>query len=225
MDQWCPFAERRDGRAGKVGYPAFGNAGPKRGEVKHSAEGYWPGIYQVLDGTRRASWHFTVGYDRIEQHYRLTAHCWHAGDVDDDGGVAANLELVGIEHLGLAGETLTDYQVDATVRLTKWCADQFMRDRYALYPEQHRVWTMAEHNQVSNVHTACPSGRIPWLRIMRMLEREEDEMPDGNPWPLEETRAQWAAVAALFTEAAAYAAQGLALPKDVRRKLEFLLAA
>lgn len=178
MDEWCPFAVRRDGPDRKVGYPAYGTSGPKRGEVKHSAEGRWGGIHQVLDGTRPASWQFTIGYDRIEQHYPLSTHCWHAGDVDDDGGVAANLELIGVEHLGVTGEPLTEWQVDATVRVTKWASAQFMRDSYDLYPKQDRVWTLAEHNQVSNLPTACPSGRIPWLRILRMLQEDEPDMID-----------------------------------------------
>ena len=174
---WAPFATRRDGPAWKVGYSYQGEGGPKRGDVKHSAEGYWPGIYSRLDGPDRASWHFTVGYDRVEQHYPITAFCWHAGDVDDDGGVAANIDLVGIEHLGVRGEPLTPYQVEMTTKITRWCADQFLLRTFSRYPAQDG-WTLVEHNQVSDVATACPSARIPWLPILVALTapQEEDEM-------------------------------------------------
>src|SRR3989304_5663863 len=90
----CPFAVQRPGPGWKTGYSWLPPTTRKRGEVKHSAEGWWPGIYSRLDGPDRASWHFTVAHDRLEQHYPVGALCWHAGDVDDDGGVAANAELV-----------------------------------------------------------------------------------------------------------------------------------
>jgi len=169
----------------KVGYVSLGHGirGPKRGDAKHSAEGYWGGIHQALDNlARRASWHFTVGYDRTEQHYEVSAHTWHSGDVDDDGGVRGNVDLVGIEHLGMAGDPLTDYQVEMTERLSRWCAEQFGRDaKFTRYPDQSG-WVLVEHNEVSDVPTACPSGRIPWARILRDLNLapppppEEDDM-------------------------------------------------
>lgn len=169
MTLWAPFAQRVHGPPVKVGYPESAS-GPKRGDVKHSAEGGWDGIHAVLaDLSRQASWQFSVGYDCIEQHYPYIAHCWHAGDTDDDGGVAANIDLVGIEHLGVAGTPLTDYQVAATVQISEWCAEQEGITGFARYPEQAGVWTLAEHNEVSNVATACPSGRIPWNTILKAL--------------------------------------------------------
>lgn len=181
MEGFAPFAIRRPGPLWKQGYPGVGVAGPKRGDVKHSAEGTnWDVIHDLLDGQARKSWQFTVGYDRTEQHYPFMAHCWHAGDADDDGGVRANIDLVGIEHLGVAGDPLTDYQVEMTVKITRWCAEQSNRTRYARYPTQLGVWTLAEHNQVSDTATACPSGRIRWLRIIAALEEQpptgEDDM-------------------------------------------------
>ena len=179
MALWMPSAIRHHGAPVKVGYTS-GASGPKRGDVKHSAEGGWGGIHAVLaDLSRQSSWQFTVGYDRIEQHYPYIAHCWHAGDADDDGGVAANIDLVGIEHLGMAGTPLTDYQVAATVQISEWCAEQEGITRFARYPEQAGVWTLAEHNQVSDVPTACPSGRIPWDTILKALGDDEMGMtPD-----------------------------------------------
>jgi len=192
MAEWAIFAVRREGPAWKVGYSHVGESGPKRGDVKHSAEGYWPGIYSRLDGPDAASWHFTIGYDRIEQHYPLSAYCWHAGDVDDDGSVAANVDLVGIEHLGVAGEPLTDYQVAATVKVTQWAAEQAGLRRFGIYPQQDRVWTLAEHNWVSDKPTACPSGRIPWIIILTALRpqpiKEEPDMAPFLAWDIDRKR-------------------------------------
>ncbi|KKM92789.1 hypothetical protein LCGC14_1215000 [marine sediment metagenome] len=187
MGLWMPGAVRRHGPPVKVGYTS-GASGPKRGDVKHSAEGGWGGIHAVLDDlSRSASFQFTVGYDRFEQHYPYNAHCWHAGDADDDGGVAANIDLVGIEHLGMAGTPLTDYQVAATVQISEWCAAQEGITEFARYPEQAGVWTLVEHNEVSDVPTACPSGRIPWDTILKALG--DDDMTDEERRQLKEAEA------------------------------------
>lgn len=177
MNDWAPFATRYPGPASKIGYSFVGESGPKRGDAKHSAEGWWPGIRSRLNGPDLASWHFTVGLGRTEQHYPISAHCWHAGDVDDDGAVAANVDLVGIEHLGIAGQPLTPYQVMMTVRISRWAAEQNGLSRFARYPVQQDVWTLVEHGEVSDAPTACPSNRIPWDEILAMLQpEEEDEM-------------------------------------------------
>src|SRR5262245_59361112 len=159
MDLWCPFAVRYDGPPEKVGYGSTLIA-PKRGEVKHSAEGYWDGAHSVLwDLDVQSSWHFTVG-DYIEQHYPLDVCCWHAADTDPDGAVRGNYDLVGVEHIGVAGEPLTQAQIDNTVLLTRWLAQQCLLGTFTRYPDQ-AGWTLCEHNEVSNSPTACPSGRIP----------------------------------------------------------------
>jgi N-acetyl-anhydromuramyl-L-alanine amidase AmpD len=116
-----------------------------------------------------------VGFDRVEQHYPISAYCWHAGDVDDDGGVAANIDLVGIEHLGMAGQPLTAYQIEMTTKITQFCADQYGLRDFARYPTQRDVWTLAEHKEVSDVYTECPSNRIPWSLIIGGLRTEEEE--------------------------------------------------
>ena len=160
---FCPFAVQRPAPAWKQGYSWLPAATRKRGEVKHSAEGYWPGIYSRLDGSDRASWHFTVGYDRLEQHYPVSALCWHGGDVGDDGGVSANAELVGVEHLGLAGQALTETQLELTVALSRWLHETQGWPGY----ERGREWF--EHREVSDSPTSCPSGRIPWAKLKEML--------------------------------------------------------
>ncbi len=193
---WCPFVTRRDGNPQKMGYPQLGvgYGGPKRGDVKHSAEGEnWDVIHDLLDSlVRRASWHFTVGYDRVEQHYEISAHTWHAGDTDDDGGVRANIDLIGIEHLGMAGTPLTAYQVEMTARISRWAAEQFGYTTFSRYPQQTGTWTLVEHNQVSDAPTACPSNRIPWgLVLLKIEELEEDVKSTMLVWDYSRQRLYW----------------------------------
>ncbi len=175
---WCPWAVRRDGPARKQGYtggvagvpPNLWQAAPKRGAIIHSADGYWPGIYEVLDGPRNASWHFTVGYDRVEQHYALNANCWHGNDTDDDQAVRGNIDLIGVEVLGRPGEAPTEYQLQSIVNLQLWSAEQMLGPlpRFCRWPDQNG-WTLAEHRELGNTATLCPSGRIPWPEVMRRL--------------------------------------------------------
>lgn len=168
--EWCPFAQRVGGPAWKVGYSHQGEQSPKRGIVPHSAEGYLPGLLAALHGPKTKSWQFTITYDELLQHYPVSANCWHAGDVDDDGGVAANIDLVGIEHLGLgAGEPLTQFQWKMLAQLYTW-----LREEHGFGPYIRRE-TVFEHSWVSDVYTACPSGRIPHLAIRTLLE--EYHMP------------------------------------------------
>ena len=179
-DLWMPGAIKVPGHPDKVGYTAFGTRGPKRGDVKHSAEG-WATYLKFLIETALAikSWTFTTLLSgTIWQHYPIDAHCWHAGDTDDDDDVRANIELVGIEHEGLVGTPLTAEQTQATVAITKFCAEYFERSAaYARFPVQPSDgWTLVEHTQVSNTYTACPSDRIPWDDILELLTVEEDDM-------------------------------------------------
>lgn len=196
MSEWAPFAIRRDGPPWKAGY-TFGVSGPKRGEVKHSAVGSWAGMQSVLDGPVQSSWHFSVLQDgRVFQHYALSTHCWHGNDTDSDQGVRANLDLIGIEHEGGApgnlSEPLTEAQLAATVAVSRWAAEQYGFARFGRFPEQWDCWTLAEHNQVGNTPTACPSGRIPWDEVIRRLE----EVPVPEPTQPSEAEALRALVRA-----------------------------
>lgn len=173
MSLWMPGAIIRPGPTWKVGYTYPGEFSPKRGDVKHSAEGGWAGIHAVLDGPRFSSWQFTVGYDHFEQHYPFNANCWHCGDVDDDGGVSGNIDFLGIEHLGMASQLLTAYQIQTTASITDWCSDQEQRDHISRFdgwdPDDGFTWLLAEHHEISDVFTECPSDRIPWDLIYAEL--------------------------------------------------------
>ena len=198
----CPFAIWTPGPAWKVGYAAYGTSGLKRGIVPHSAEGWMQWIFDYMAGRtealRRASWQFTIDDDgALYQHYEVTAHCWHAGDIGDDGGVRANIDLVGVEHIGRAGTPINDLQIATDVRLYYW-----LQTEHGFQP--YELWrTVYEHGWVSDEPTACPSGRIRHDAIKAKLAElfrppaaptppppEEDEMKvvmikklgDGQVW-------------------------------------------
>lgn len=176
-DLWMPGAVIVPGHPDKVGYPS-GNSGPLRGTVVHSAEGWRSELKRLVqDVNRRASWCFSVLTDgTIWQHYPVDSWLWHSGDTDDDGGVKGNMELGSIEEEGLAGTPLNEKQVASTVRVIQFQARYFGRDEsYARYPVMPSDgWTLAEHNQISNAFTACPSGRIPWEDILELLKEDEE---------------------------------------------------
>lgn len=160
-----PFAESRPGPEPKTGYPGdtrrYG-----RGVVVHSAEGMRSGMMNVLRGSAPKSWHFSVLKDgEIWQHYPLEAVTWHAGK-------RANVQYAGIECEGFAGEPLTERQFAGLANLILWIAQQ------ERWPEAERSVTLWEHSQFRA--TACPSGRIPWQRLINVLGRPPWEY--RTPW-------------------------------------------
>lgn len=179
MDRWYPAAIQRPGPAWKTGYPSLGRFSLKRGSVWHSAEGNSLDVmHNLLDGPLHKSWQFTIGKtpsDGTEQHYPIDVNCWHAGDVDNDGAIRANIDLDGLEFMGVVGEPLTPYQLEQGVQITRFCASAFGFATYSRYPVQRLNWTLVEHNQVSDFPTACPSDRIPWGVVLDMLEVPEEE--------------------------------------------------
>lgn len=141
----------------------------RAGVVLHSAEGYRAGLEAQIQGDA-VSWHFSVLKDgAVWQHYGLEDSCWHAGSR------WWNQQLIGIEHEGLAGEPLTDAQLQASVELVRWIAETcgWAPSR------EYRNKTLWGHSEISL--TQCPSGRIPWERytLPRNAEfviPEEDEV-------------------------------------------------
>lgn len=144
------------------------------GVILHSAEGYRPGLESQLRDAQ-VSWHFTVYQDgTVEQHYPVTASCWHAGSAKQ------NRRLIGVEHEGVAGEPLTEAQADASVRLVGWLASN------CGWAVLMRGVNLFEHREV-NPQTQCPSGRIPWERYTAS--------PDLPAPTIEDVAAFWQAVA------------------------------
>ena len=128
------------------------------GVILHSMEGYWSYANdEVQDAQIPLSWHFSVLKNGVvEQHYPLSASCWHAGNKQ------ANTTLIGIEHEGVKGEPLTEAQVQSSLLLVRWVAAQQGW-------EMERGVTMFEHNEI-NPKTTCPNGRIPWERYTDTVE-------------------------------------------------------
>jgi hypothetical protein len=178
METWLDWATKIPGPPWKGGYFGIGQTRPLslvEGDVKHSAEGQMTALLaEVMHPTRQASWHFSVGLDRVVQHYPLEWIAWHCGkpgDADTETELVGNVSLVGIEHSGKAGDALTPYQRAATVRITQ----DIRRLGFAgTYPPELAV-NLFEHNWISPV-TACPSNRIPWDDILAELTQEEDDM-------------------------------------------------
>lgn len=143
------------------------------GITAHSAVGYRGGLHSVLslpDSVRVAGWHFSpLQNGVVEQHYPLNAVLYHAGNYH------ANLHTVGVEHEGgynPADEPLTEAQRAASVDLFRWIGiqGQFSLSRSV------KGRTLHEHNEVSDIVTQCPSGRIPWEFYTN--EQEEEMNPD-----------------------------------------------
>lgn len=177
-ETWLPFCIRRPGPPEKQGYHGIPSRplSAIRAEVKHSMDGYAHVALQMLmNPSLRKSWHFSVPFlGPPLQHYPLEAVTWHCGTLE------GNVSTIGIEHEGL-GAPITHSQVQWTVELSR----AFMRlCPQMAKPERHK--TLLEHNEI--VPTACPSGRIPWDRIIAALvtPQEEDDLmilvkPQGRP--------------------------------------------
>lgn len=175
-ETWLALAIRRPGPAWKQGYISAPSRTLEQieGKVKHSAEGSLAGLFAVLDSTeRQASWHFSHAQDgRLYQHYPLEAICWHAGLPGDrrlDTSLIGNATLIGEEHEGGGpgnyGEPLTEAQYQSSLYVSKEV--RRLCPHVAASPPTLRrdLW---EHGWLSN--TSCPSGRIPWTRLIADLE-------------------------------------------------------
>lgn len=177
---WLPFTIKSPGPSWKQGYPGATSRtlAQIEGEVKHSAEGSLQGLFGELDrADRTASWHFSLAKDgRVFQHYPLEAICWHtglAGDRRVDTSLIGNATLIGEEHEGGGpgnyGEPLTEAQYAGSSRISQAVRD--LCPRVGASPPTPRL-NLWEHNWLS--WTSCPSGRIPWTRLITDLE--EDDM-------------------------------------------------
>ena len=137
----------------------------RQGLVIHSAEGSLAGLFSVLAGSRDASWHFSVAQDGgVYQHVDTANIAW------TNGSQLANTKFWGIECEGGGsnpGEPLTEPQYQALVGVVRWLWETHGLSRYE---RQETLW---EHNEMTRFgasSTSCPSGRIPWQRLIADLE-------------------------------------------------------
>ena len=153
----------------KHGYPNS-YAHLQNGVVIHSMEGSLQAGFGVLDGPRQASWHFSISQaGEVYQHVDTGNIAW------TNGGFDANRLFWGIECEGVEGESLTEPQFDALLGVVRWLWD--VHDVGAFVRQE----TAFEHNemvQFGSAPTACPSGRIPWERLISELEGEPIEEDD-----------------------------------------------
>ena len=160
-DGWFSWAIRDPGPASKTN----GGRNTCRGVVPHSAEGYWPHLQTLLHSpARRASWFASNLKDgRFYQHYPIYTQTWTSG------AAYPNNNFVAWENEGVAGEPLTDAQVDNCVKVITELSEMFQWEPRRPVDGGDRMATLYEHNECTRwgaEPTACPSNRIPWDRIM-----------------------------------------------------------
>lgn len=164
---WLSWAERVPGHVAKQN----GGVNKIKGLFAHSAEGYEAYLRADPPRPTGVSWHLSNLFDgRLLQHYSLFVQCWHA--------TAANNSYVGMEHEGRVPNepTLTDAQVVTARRviaeIAEWRHWTPSRPSGPL-DTSHTLWEHREVVRLGGTATACPSGRIPWDKI---LAAPEDEM-------------------------------------------------
>lgn len=150
------------GPQSKSGYPGIKDSNAQ-GVVYHSAEGSAASLLSLVTNLdRQASWTASNMKDgKFYQHYPVTRIVW------TNGSKEANIRFRGVESEGVKGEPLTAAQTENLIR----CAED-MRDFFK-WPGFRRNIEAWEHNQMTAfgaAATACPSGRIPWDKIMAGLE-------------------------------------------------------
>jgi N-acetyl-anhydromuramyl-L-alanine amidase AmpD len=140
----------------------------RSGEFWHSMVGSLVAAkHRFLNPAEEASAHFLFPRDGIPtQMVDSEDAAWHSGNY------LANLHFHGFEFEGGApgnlSEPLTDNQIEWGIKITHWLRD--VHNSPKIYVRRETLW---EHNEVQA--TACPSGRIPWARLISSLEDDMDE--------------------------------------------------
>jgi len=145
-----------------------------RGLMYHSAEGAWGNMLAIPQAplsVNERSWHLSFGKSgAVAQHYALDLRCGHSSSAND--------WTIGCEFEGVAGEPLTDEQVQAGAAFMRWLVEEHWLPDLSRGQPGKTLW---EHREV--FATACPSGRIPWPALMLLAENtptrpEEDEVDE-----------------------------------------------
>ena len=140
-----------------------------QGLVIHSAEGGAAGLLSVLDDPNRpASWHF---------HILKSGTIYQPVDTDNiawtNGSQEANEKFWGIENEGIRGEPLTEPQYQSLLGVVCWLWETYSLGRPT---RQENLWEHREMTRYGAASTSCPSGRIPWVRLIGDLALQEDDM-------------------------------------------------
>lgn len=166
---WIPSPNFGYGR-GTHGQLTFNiNRAGKSGEFWHSEQGRQAvAIAMFQDPASEVSAHFL--FPKVGKPVQMVDSAdpaWHTGNY------LANLHYHGFEFEGgppgNLSEPLTGNQVDWGVKVTHWLRD--VHQTPLVYVRRDTLW---EHNEVKN--TACPSGRIPWAKVIVALKREDNDM-------------------------------------------------
>ncbi len=166
---WYPGVERINGPSNKQWPPQI-----KKGMMSHSMEGSLASSLSVLLGPLKRSWTFSNAKSgRLIQHYGIDTSCYHAGSYQ------GNIQHISMEHEGVAGQPLTQKQIQNNINVTKWIQKvEEWPDVYKQSTRPARYGALAEHNLYKA--TACPSGRIPWGTILAgvnsIVEEKEKDM-------------------------------------------------
>jgi hypothetical protein len=180
-DGWLSWAERVPGPAEKV----YSEANAAIGYVPHSMVGQLQGWYsRLFDMTRDADGQFTkmaaasvhgsiLRGGQVIQHYPFIASCWASGSRYPNTRFIA-FENESVYRDGKPDESipLTGPQIEANVRiireLSQW--SQWIPRRPVNAADL--TASLYEHRECvrfGSAATACPSGRIPWARIIEEL--------------------------------------------------------
>ena len=133
------------------------------GEFWHSMVGSLAAVKnRFLNPAEEASAHFLYPREGIPtQMVDSGDAAWHSGNY------LANLHFHGFEFEGGAygnlSEPLTENQIEWGIKITRWLRD--VHNTPKVYVRRETLW---EHNEVQA--TSCPSGRIPWERLIQELE-------------------------------------------------------
>ena len=144
-------------------------------EAKRSGGEFWHSMvgslvaakHRFLNPAEEASAHFLFPRDGVPtQMIDSEDVAWHSGNY------LANLHFHGFEFEGGApgnlSEPLTENQIEWGIRITEWLRIAHRTPK--IYIRRETLW---EHREVQA--TSCPSGRIPWERLIQEME---DKMTD-----------------------------------------------
>ena len=153
----------------------------RSGEFWHSMVGSLSAAkWRFLNPEAGASAHFLFPrLGRPTQMVDSSDAAWHSGNY------LSNLHFHGFEFEGGApgnySEPLTESQIAWGIKATRWLREAHNSPK--IYVRRETLW---EHNEVAA--TSCPSGRIPWARLITELEDDMGLTTEDKEFILDQTR-------------------------------------